>query len=218
MWPPQPKGFAEGSPSTWSFVTSEGSEFDATFVATAKGSFYVVDSRDPDGIQHELLFVGLGVTKGKGPIPFGIGGSFSTPDMWSAGLTKILRLQAKPTLELSDLGGVGVIYSGAIGGGFLPELVNPDKGILEGCGAEVVCFGGLVAFNAAGVIVSKQYTPPGVGGTILPCIFTIDPGGKSGGATAARTGVGRGKQLPRQLKEHQKELREPSPIPRPPAT
>lgn len=39
--------------SSWNFTTSEGGEFDALVVAAGKGSFYVKDDNDPDGIVHE---------------------------------------------------------------------------------------------------------------------------------------------------------------------
>jgi hypothetical protein len=68
---------------------SDDAEFDALVFAAGKVSFFVKDDNDPDGIVHELLFVGAGVTTSKGPIPFGIGGSFSTPDMFSEGVGPI---------------------------------------------------------------------------------------------------------------------------------
>lgn len=175
MWPPTFRGIGNGRPSTWSFDTSEGSEFDALFVATGKGSFYIKDSRDPDQIVHEILYVGLGVTKSKGPIPFGIGGSFSTPDMWSMGVGNIVMQAGRTSLALADFGGVGLIVVGSISAGFLPDLADPGKGILEGCGADLVQFGGIVNAKATGVILSKQRAPEGAGITIMPCIFTIDP-------------------------------------------
>jgi hypothetical protein len=74
MWYPNPQSKTDAD-STWSFDTSESVEFDALFVAFGKGSFYIKDSRDPDGIVHEILYVAPGVSKGKGPIPWGAGGT-----------------------------------------------------------------------------------------------------------------------------------------------
>src|SRR5450759_2893657 len=83
--------------STWNFTTSESAEFDALVFAAGKGSFYVTDDDDSDGIVHEILYVGAGLTKSKGPIPFGIGGSFSTPDMPSSGTVSYTHLRAHET-------------------------------------------------------------------------------------------------------------------------
>src|ERR1700678_2147705 len=96
-------------PSTWNFTTSNGGEFDALFVAASSGSFFVVDSRDPDHIVHELLFVGAGATTGE------LGGSFSTPDMFSEGVGPIGMIPGRSSLALSDFGGSGLILSMAAG-------------------------------------------------------------------------------------------------------
>ena len=102
--------------STWNFTTSESAEFDALVFAAGKGSFYVTDDDDSDGIVHEILYVGAGLTKSKGPIPFGIGGSFSTPDMPSSGIGPIVEKPGRK-LKLSDFGGSGLIFSAAGGAG-----------------------------------------------------------------------------------------------------
>lgn len=172
-----PDWFLHPAHSTWSFTTSEGGEFDATIVAAAKGSYYVQDSRDADAIQHELLYVGLGVTVSKGPIPFGIGGSFSTPDMYSAGVGNIYMKPSKGSIELSDFGGSGFIVSGSIGlppNKQIPGIPPPPAG--NGYGAQIIFFGAPPLLTVAiGLMISKQYVAPGIGATLLPCIFTVDP-------------------------------------------
>ncbi len=148
--------------STWSFTTSEGAEFDALVFAAGKGSFYVVDDRDPDKIVHELLYVGVGATTSKGPIPFGIGGSFSTPDMFSEGIGKIGMKPSMKSLELKDFSGSGLIVSMA-------------AGIGKGIGLEMIVFGIPPFTVATGRMRSQQLVAPGAGFTIMPCIFTVDP-------------------------------------------
>jgi hypothetical protein len=49
--------------SSWDFTTSESAEFDALIFAAGKGSFYVIDDNDADGIVHEILYVGAGVRR-----------------------------------------------------------------------------------------------------------------------------------------------------------
>jgi hypothetical protein len=148
--------------STWTFETSEGGEFDALIFAAGKGSFYVSDSRDPDGIVHELLYVGAGVSKSKGPIPFGIGGSFSTPDMPSSGIGPIMMKPSKSSLELSDFGGSGLILTAA-------------AGIGKGKDYAIILFGVPPFTVGAGRMEGIQYMAPGFGFTAMPCIFTVDP-------------------------------------------
>ena len=149
-------------PSPWLFVTSEGAEFDALVAAAGKGSFYVKNSDDPDGIVHELLYVGWGVGKSKGPLPFGLGGSFSTADMESGGFGPIRRHSRKAQLTADDFGGYGVILSGAYG-------------IVKGLSIGMVLFG-LPAFpKAIGFTFSDEYIAPGVGATIMNAWFTVDP-------------------------------------------
>jgi hypothetical protein len=41
--------------TSWNFTTSESAEFDALIFAAGKGSFYVIDDNDADGIVHEIL-------------------------------------------------------------------------------------------------------------------------------------------------------------------
>jgi hypothetical protein len=148
-------------PSTWSFTTWRA-DFDALVVAFGKGSFYVVDDNDPDGIVHEQLYAGLGVTTGKGAIPFGIGGSFSTPDMFSQGIGNIGMIPGKSSLNASDIGGSGLIISTSGGGG-------------GGTWLTFVLFGIPPFTVAIGAIGSIVYMAPGVGITMMPCIFTVDP-------------------------------------------
>jgi hypothetical protein len=148
--------------SSWSFTTSEGGEFDALVFAAGKGSFYIVDDRDPDGIVHEVLYVGMGLSTSKGPVPFGVGGSFSTADMYSEGVGKIGMKPGMASLELSDFGGSGLIISVA-------------AGAIKGAGLSIILFGIPPFTVATGRMRSIQYIPPGIGFTALPCIFTIDP-------------------------------------------
>ncbi|MEO8071620.1 MAG: hypothetical protein ABI891_00240 [Acidobacteriota bacterium] len=148
--------------STWTFTTSESGEFDALIFAAGKGSFYVTDSRDPDEIVHEILYVGAGVTKSKGPIPFGVGGAFSTPDMPSSGVGPIMMGSSKSSLELSDFEGSGIIFSAA-------------AGIGKGKDYAIILFG-LPPFTVAGGRMEGiQYMAPGFGFTAMPCYFTVDP-------------------------------------------
>jgi hypothetical protein len=147
--------------SSWNFTTSENVEFDALIFAGGKGSFYVVNDDDPDGIVHEILYVGLGLTKSKGPIPFGIGGCFSTPDMPSAGVGPISQKQGRK-LNLDDFAGSGIILTAA-GGAF------------KGKDYSIILFG-LPPFTVAGGRMEGiQYMAPGFGFTAMPCIFTVDP-------------------------------------------
>jgi len=147
----------------WQFVTSEGAEIDALIFATGKGSFYVKDTTDPDGIVHELLYVGLGAAKGKGPIPFGIGGSFSSPDMWSDGLAPIMRHARVANLTPDDFAGVGTIISGAFGA---PAVF--------GRSLRLVVFGFPVP-RAVGAIAGAVRMAPGAGASFLGCWFEVDP-------------------------------------------
>jgi hypothetical protein len=149
--------------SSWVFDTSEGFEFDALVFAGGKGSFYIKDKNDPDGIVHEMLFVGLGLTKSKGPIPFGIGGQFSTPDMYSVGLDPLETQKPGGILKLEDFQGVhtGVVISGTLG-------------VIGGASLSMVFFG-TYSKIARGLIFSREWTAPGGGATIMPVIFTIDP-------------------------------------------
>ncbi|WP_448956046.1 hypothetical protein [Labrys neptuniae] len=148
--------------SSWNFTTSEGAEFDALVFSAGKGSFYVVDDDDPDGIVHEILYVGAGVTTSKGPIPFGIGGSFSTPDMFSEGVGPIGMRPDKTRLELSDFAGSGLILS-------------MGAGVVGGVGSSIILFGIPPFTVASGKMRCKQYIAPGAGFTAMPCIFTVDP-------------------------------------------
>jgi hypothetical protein len=150
--------------TTWEFDTSEGGEFDALVFAAGKGSFYIKDSHDPDGIVHEMLFVGLGLSTGKGPIPFGVGGSFSTPDMYSAGVGKIKTRKAGGIVTLADFQGVHTGYICSVAGGLL-KLAGSLTAVYFGAWEEV----------AAGTIMGNTWVAVGVGITWLPCIFTIDP-------------------------------------------
>ena len=149
-------------PSTWEFVTSEGGEFDATIFAAGKGSFYIKDSAG-DGIVHELLYVGLGLTTSKG-VTGAIGGSFSTADMFSEGVGNIGMRPGKSSLTASDFSGSGLILSFAIG-----------PGVALGNARSIILFGIPPFTVASGRMRSKQYMPPGVGFTAMPCIFTLDP-------------------------------------------
>jgi hypothetical protein len=149
--------------STWTFTTSESAEFDALIFSAGKGSFYVTDSRDSDEIVHEILYVGAGVTKSKGPIPFGIGGAFSTPDMPSSGVGPIGMKPTKPSLELSDFSGSGLILSAAA------------AGLGKGLGYSIILFGIPPFTVAVGRMEGTQYTAPGFGFTAMPCFFTVDP-------------------------------------------
>jgi hypothetical protein len=157
-----PSWIKHPEPSSWEFTTSEGGEFDALVFAAGKGSFYVKDDNDPDGIVHELLYVGLGVTTSKGPIPFGVGGSFSTPDMFSEGVGKIGMKPGKGKLTTSDFGGSGLIAS-------------MSAGIGKGTGLTIILFGIPPFTVATGRMRSLQYIAPGAGFTLMPCIFTVDP-------------------------------------------
>lgn len=130
--------------------------------AGGKGSFFVVDDRDPDSIVHELLYVGAGLSTSKGPVPFGIGGAFSTPDMFSEGIGKIGMKPSKASLELSDFSGSGLILSMA-------------AGIGGGIGLEMILFGIPPFTVASGRMRCKQVLAPGAGFTMMPCIFTVDP-------------------------------------------
>jgi hypothetical protein len=151
------------SPSTWEFTTSEGVEFDAFFAAGGKGSIYVKDSTDPDQIVHELLYAGLGLTTSKGPIPFGIGASFSTPDMFSEGVGPIMLAPGRRALSAKDFGGLGVILSFSIGVGI-------------GQNRTIILFGAPPLFTvAAGRMRGEAYIPPTVGFTAMTVIFTVDP-------------------------------------------
>jgi hypothetical protein len=150
--------------TTWVFDTSEGAEFDALLFAAGKGSFYIKDTADPDQIVHEMLFVGLGLTKGKGPIPFSIGGSFSTPDMFSHGLGPIQTQNPSGILTLADFQGV-----------HMGTIISAAGGVLYlGASISAVYFG-LYSVIAQGIIVGHEYVPIGGGFTIMPVIFTIDP-------------------------------------------
>ena len=161
-FPLVPRWLNSPKSSSWNFTTSEGAEFDALFFAAGKGSFYVKDDNDPDSLVHEILYVGLGLTKSKGPIPFGIGGSFSTPDMFSEGEGPIGMSPHKAQLDVSDFGGSGLILSMAGGVG---------KGV-----AGSIIFFGVPPFTAAiGRMKSVVYMAPGFGFTAMPCYFSIDP-------------------------------------------
>ena len=157
-----PSWLRRAIPTTWTFTTSESAEFDALIFAAGKGSFFITDSRDPDGIVHEILYVGAGLTKSKGPIPFGIGGSFSTPDMPSFGVGPIGRKPSAPSLELNDFGGSGLILTAA-------------GGIVTGGGFAIILFGIPPFTVAIGRMEGIQYIAPGFGFTAMPCFFTIDP-------------------------------------------
>lgn len=148
--------------STWTFTTSEAAEFDALVFSAGKGSFWVTDSRDPDEIEHEILYVGMGATMSKGPIPFGIGGSFSTWNMPSSGVGPIGMTASKKTLELKDFGGTGLIITAA-------------GGVGVGKGYALVFFGAPPFTVAIGKMQGIQYMAPGFGFTAMPCIFTVDP-------------------------------------------
>jgi len=150
------------SPSSWVFDTSEGIEFDALVFAAGKGSFYIKDRNDPDGIVHEMLYVGGGLTKSKGPLPV-IGGSFSTPDMYSEGVGPIMTKPFK-ILTIDDFASArtGLILSGAYG-------------IVGGVSASIVLFGMPPFTVAAGRITGDTYIAPGFGFTIMPVCFAIDP-------------------------------------------
>jgi hypothetical protein len=156
-----PSWLAKPDASTWNFTTSESAEFDALIFAAGKGSFYVVDDDDSDSIVHEILYVGVGLTKSKGPIPFGIGGSFSTPDMPSSGVGPIGQKPGRK-LKLSDFGGSGLILTAA-GGAF------------KGKDYAIILFGMPPFTVAIGRMEGVQYMAPGFGFTAMPCIFTIDP-------------------------------------------
>jgi hypothetical protein len=106
--------------------------------------------------------IGAGVTTSKGPIPFGIGGSFSTPDMFSEGVGPIGMRPGKSSLKLSDFGGSGLIFSMAAGFG-------------KGVGLTIVLFGIPPFTVATGRMRSIQFIAPGAGFTAMPCFFTIDP-------------------------------------------
>jgi hypothetical protein len=158
-WPPWLK---RPVPSTWTFTTSESAEFDALIFAAGKGSFYITDSRDPDEIVHEILYVGAGLTTSKGPIPFGIGGTFSTPEMPSSGVGPIGMKPSKSSLELNDFGGTGLILTAAYGA-------------IKGKGYAIILFGIPPFTVATGRMEGIQYTMPSIGFTAMPCIFTVDP-------------------------------------------
>ena len=149
------------TPSSWEFTTSGGAEFDALIFAAGSGSFFVVNGDDPDGIVHELLFVGAGLTTSKGPIPFGIGGSFSTPEMPSSGVGPIMQ-KAGHKLKTSDFGGSGLILTAA-------------GGAIKGKGYSIILFGIPPFTVAAGRMEGVTYIGPGGGFTALACIFTVDP-------------------------------------------
>ena len=148
-------------PSTWSFTTSEAAEINALIFAGAKGSFYVQDSGDPDEIIHEILYVGAGLTMSQGLLPFGLGGSFSTPDAPSAGVGPIGQKPGRK-LGLDDFGGTGLIIgaSGGIGVG----------------GTRTLVLFGIPPFTvAAGRMLGVQLMGPSIGFSAMPCIFTVDP-------------------------------------------
>lgn len=159
--------------STWSFDTSEGVEFDATALAFGKGSFYLYDENDSDKIRHEILYVGLGATTSKGPIPLSVGGGFSTPDMWSESAGKVGMKPSLSKLELSDFGGSGLIASFSMALG--QTTGSYGRGAPVGRSGTIVLFG-FPPFTVATLrIKSAQLMLPGVGFTVMPCYFTIDP-------------------------------------------
>ncbi|MFD2934200.1 hypothetical protein [Spirosoma flavum] len=159
------------SSSSWIFDTSEGIEFDALVFAAGKGSFYIKDKNDPDGIVHEMFYVGGGLTTSKGPLPV-IGGAFSTPDMYSAGVGPIATKPFK-ILTLDDFSSArtGLIISGAYGGiDFKDNTGKPN-----GRSAAIVLFGVPPFTVAAGRIIGDTYIAPGIGFTIMPVCFVLDP-------------------------------------------
>ena len=149
--------------TTWVFDTSEGIEFDASMFAAGKGSFYIKDTTDPDQIVHEMLFVGMGLTTSKGPIPLGIGGAFSSPDMYSTGLGPIQTQKPGGILKLADFQGV-----------HLGTIISGTASVFWGRTISAVYFG-LYSVIGQGLIYGKVYAAPGGGATIMPVIFTIDP-------------------------------------------
>lgn len=161
-WPDWLTKNVKPKPSTWHFDTSEAAEFDALVYSASKGSLYVKDSNDEDGIIHELLYVGAGVTQSKGPLPFGIGGTFSTPDMYSEGVGPIMIAPGRKTLGVKDFAGLGMIVSGSFSGG-------------KGMGWSLVFFGFPPLTRAAGRIKGELYGVPGAGFTALAVYFVTDP-------------------------------------------
>lgn len=151
--------------SSWEFTTSEGAEFDALAFAAGKGSFYVKNTDDADEIQHELLYVGAGMSMSKGPIPLTVGGSFSTPDMPSEGAGPIALAPDRITLTTSDFSGLGFILSGTL---------QPMQEAKDWNNWTIVLWGWPFV-RAVGRIRSKVATLPGGGFTAMPVIFTVDP-------------------------------------------
>jgi hypothetical protein len=143
--------------STWKFTTSEGVEWDAVAFAFGKGSFFLTDSTDADGIVHEVHYVGLGATTSKGPVPFGLGAGISNVDMRSGGV--IFDAFGSPP-KAKELGPMGIILSGQVGDGI-------------GASIDVVLFSP-PRVRAVGFILSQQFVLPGVGFTAMPCFFTVD--------------------------------------------
>ena len=147
--------------SSWEFVTSEGGEFNALIVTTGKGSLYLRDKNDPDQIVHEMMYVGIG-----GSISVGspVGGSFSTPDMYSEGAGPVLMASNKKALVTNDFSGHGLIVAGQIAGA-----------IVAGVSWSMVFFGIPPFTRAAVKVKSAAWMAPQAGFSATPVWFTLDP-------------------------------------------
>jgi hypothetical protein len=144
--------------SNWQFDTSEGAEFSAAVFSASKGSFYVKDKTDTDGILHEILYVGLGFNVGKS-LP--VGGSFSTPEMYSEGVGPILLGPGKSTLWANDFGGTGLIMSGSLG-------------FVGGISHTIIYFG-YPKVKAVGRMRGAAWMAPSAGFGWMPVWFAVDP-------------------------------------------
>ncbi len=143
--------------SSWEFDTSTGGDISAAIVAASQGSLFIHDNNDPDGIVHEVMYVGVGLAMGS-PLP---SASYATPDMFSTGVGPVVMPPTKAALYVNDFAGTGFI-------------INFSGGAFAGRAYTIVFFG-FPFVRAALRIKSKSYTTPAVGMSGMPVWFVLDP-------------------------------------------
>jgi hypothetical protein len=182
MSPPQlPTWARRPLPSNWTILTSGGVELDALAGAFSGG--FLLIKKQGSSHTHILKYIGIGLTKSKGPLPLSYGGSYSLPEMPSQGWIEVPPAfdfigvgPGSGNLTLDDFEGFGFMISGAFGRPGVPTY-DPQLKQLQNyalAGTEVTMFVfGLFPPVAIGYTIGIQHMVPGVGGTVMPVYFSI---------------------------------------------
>lgn len=168
-------------PTTWEYVTSEEYDISALVFTATSGAFYLKDTSDPDEIEHELRYAGLGVGRSISlPIPLlkDLGVSISKAEYNSMGTNIYLTPWTRKTkLTKNDFAGPCLLLQGGY------NMVSKDVGM----SVTLALFGFatipviplslpyLAMVHAVGLFAGETAGSPGAGVTATQVAIAVDP-------------------------------------------